>query len=89
MKNKILMWGLYNNAQLWNQRPSTLVNVTDPYEAYCLDEAVAYFGNRVTDEVGKIKDKNDKTQERKRRNKLLQLLGVPAEQRFRQIARPR
>lgn len=89
MKNKVLMWELYNNSQLWHHRPSQLVDVQDAYTAYCLDEAVAYFGNRVTEEVEKIHDKNTKTQERKRKNKLLQLLGVPAEQRFRQIARPK
>jgi len=81
------MWGLFNNAQLWHQRPSQLVDITDGYEAYCFDEAVAYFGHRIQEEVEKITDKNTKTQERKRKNKLLQLLGVPAEQRFRQITR--
>jgi hypothetical protein len=83
------MWELFNNAQLWSQRPSVLVNVVDPYMSYCLDEAVAYFGNRVTDEVEKVKDKNSKSQERKRRAKLLQLLGAPDKQRFRQVGRPK
>lgn len=79
------MWGLFNNALQFNTLPAILVDVTDPYLAYCLNEAVITFGNTIQHELDKITDKNPKTQERKRRNKLLQLLGVPAEQRFRRI----
>jgi hypothetical protein len=31
-------------SKAWNQRPSSLYGIKDPYEAYCFDRAVMYFG---------------------------------------------
>jgi len=30
-------------ANIYKVRPSTLLDITDPYTAYCLDEACAYI----------------------------------------------
>lgn len=42
---------MYNNAKTWSTRPSVLLDVSDPYVAYCLDEAVSYFGGTVEGEL--------------------------------------
>lgn len=38
---------MYNHGKLWGVRPSELLDLDDPYEAYCLDEAAAYLGNTI------------------------------------------
>lgn len=68
---------------MWSVRPSALVDIEDPYSAFCFDEAVASFGNHVTAELEKVKGKNDRDVERKRKNKFLKLMGAPDEMRFR------
>lgn len=35
---------LWQKSKALSQRPSTLLGVEDDYAAYCLDEAVVYFG---------------------------------------------
>lgn len=35
-------------------RPSELYDITDPFVAYCFDEAVATFGNFVKGELDKV-----------------------------------
>lgn len=85
VRNRLLMWGLYQNSKLWSQRPSAMVDITDPYTAYCFDEAVATWGTYVSNELERVEGKNAKDTERKRHNKLLQLLDAPASQRFRSL----
>lgn len=79
------MWGLYNQAKLWNTTPSHLLFVKDEYDAWCLNEATAFLGATVTNELDKIKGKDSASIERKRNNKLNQLLGVSDNKRFRQV----
>jgi hypothetical protein len=79
---------MFQQAKGWNCRPSQLADISDPYRAFCFDEAVSTWGNHVTNELEKIEGKNSKEVEKKRRNKLLQLLDAPAKQRFRSM-RPR
>ncbi len=45
---------MYNHAKLWAVRPSELLDLDDPYAAYCLDEAVAYLGNTVQSELNGV-----------------------------------
>lgn len=40
------MLGLTNTYKV---RPSTLLDITDPYTAYCFDEACAYITGRLED----------------------------------------
>lgn len=34
---------------MYKVRPSTLLDITDPYTAYCFDEACAYITGRLED----------------------------------------
>lgn len=77
------MWGLYQNSKLWGTLPSKIMGVKGKYRAYCFDEAVSTWGTFITNELEKIEGKSDKEVNRKRRNKLMLLLQVPDEQRFR------
>lgn len=65
-------------------RPSNLVGLTDPYEAYCLDEATYMWGRYVKNELeiarSKIKDDKDGTKtQRAVDSKLQAILHPPVE----------
>jgi hypothetical protein len=79
------MWELYNHSKLWGSTPAQLLSIRDEYDAWCLNEATAYLGATITNELEKIEGKDSKSIERKRNNKLNQLLGVSDEKRFRQV----
>lgn len=79
------MWELYQQSKLWHKLPSEIVRITDDYIGYCFDEAVALFGTMVTQELEKIKGKDEKSVEKRRNSKLNQLLGVSDRKRFRQV----
>lgn len=64
------------------------MGIEDRYVAFCFDQAVASWGNYVTNEVDKIEGKNEKQVATKRRNKLMQLLEAPDEKRFRSPRKP-
>lgn len=66
-------------------RPSQLLGIENSYDAYCYDEAVWTFGAGVEADVESIENKNPKTQDAKRRQRLLYLLDAPPEQRFRKM----
>ena len=85
MKNKQLSWGLYQTAKQWSKRPSEMVDISNSYVAYCFDKAIGAWGTYVTTEIEKIEGKDSKSVERKRQNKLMQLLDVAPEKRFRQV----
>lgn len=89
MRNRSLSWSLYNQAKLWNTRPSQLVGVTQEYQAYCFDEAVGSWGTYVTNELEKLEGKNEKEVSRKRHNRLLQLIEAPDSQRFASLKKSR
>lgn len=71
------MWELYVQAKTWNTRPSQLIDIDDPYVAYCVDEAVAMFGNTVSAELNDIYDKNPKKMAQKQERHLQMRLGLP------------
>lgn len=51
---------MYNNARTWSCRPSDLLDLSDdPYRAYCLDEAVSYFGGLVEGELNECEGTGD------------------------------
>jgi hypothetical protein len=62
-----------------------MVDIQDSYKAYCFDEAIGAWGTYLTNEMEKITGKDAKAVERRRRNKLMQLLDVAPEKRFRQV----
>lgn len=71
------MWHLYHLAKTWKSQPSQLLDVVDPFAAYCLDEAVAVFGNTVLNEMSEITHKKPKRQEELRQAHLNRRLGIP------------
>jgi hypothetical protein len=83
------MWLMFNQAKTWSTRPSELVGITGDYLAFCFDEAVASWGNFVTNELEKIEGKTDKEVSRKRHGKLMQLLDAPDSQRFASLRKSR
>jgi len=52
-----------------------LCGVEDSYDAYCLDEAIAYFGNEVTSRLERVDGKDSAQIERKQQRILTRLLG--------------
>lgn len=67
-------------ANQFRQRPSALVGVSDPYAAYCFDEAVYYFGTHVESELRRVSDgKKPEEAKRQRQAILTQLLTDPPE----------
>jgi hypothetical protein len=67
-------------------RPSDLVGITDPYEAYCFDEAIVFVNDQINAELELVTHKKPKVQSQRRQQRLAQLLGVPAEKRYRDPA---
>lgn len=72
-------------AQGLHCRPSEILRIEEWYPAYCFDEAVWSFGAGVEADIESITNKNPKTQETKRRQRLLFLLDAPVEERFRKM----
>ena len=61
-------------SQLYNQRPSEILNIYDEYVAYCLDEACAYIAIMMRD--GNEPDWADKKKKNKIENGLDYLLSL-------------
>lgn len=56
-----------------------MMDIQDPYVAYCFDEAVNYFGSKIESELDKAGDKPSKSQrktEAARKRVLDKFLGV-------------
>lgn len=58
--NSKAVWEVFQTAKTFNVRPSAILNVTDPYAAYCLDTAVGEFGRTVENELSGVEGKNKK-----------------------------
>lgn len=71
------MWLLFVDAKTWSCRPSELLNIEDDYVAYCLDQAVGYFGRNLEAELEKAGSgaKNEEDAEWKRQRVLDNFLG--------------
>jgi hypothetical protein len=76
------MWTLYNSAKTWGSRPSELLGITETYQAYCLDQAVAMFGNYVENRLANVDDKDPKKAEKKREALLESILTGKPGKRF-------
>lgn len=63
------------DAKTWNCRPSDLLAIEDEYAAYCLDQAVGYFGRTLQAELDSVDEKDASTTEHKRRMILERYLG--------------
>ena len=72
------------------ERPCVLVGVDPeelPWQAYCLDRAVMYFGDSLTAELDTIEAKNDKEREGKVSRVLAKWLPDTHKPQFRDPAR--
>lgn len=68
-------------ASQFQSRPSELLGVSDKYAAYCLDEAVYFFGSHVESELHRVAaGKKSEEAARARKDMLTQLLYDPPEQ---------
>lgn len=74
-------WLLYSNAKQWKVRPSQLLDIEDAYVAYCLDEAIGYFGSQLEFELDKAssgkESKGERSAKMKRQSVLDRVLGPP------------
>lgn len=73
---------LYAQSKQWTKAPSEILRIENDYVAYCLDEAIWWFGNYVEDEVAKAsksRGKNDteRKQQMRANSKFRQILGQP------------
>lgn len=75
-------WNLFQEAKGWGCTPSDLLQIEEPYTAYCLNQAVSHFGAYVTGELEKIEGKDSKAVARKRQQKLEQLLRAPGQRKY-------
>lgn len=73
------MWSLYQTAKTFNQRPSALLDVSEPYAAYCLDNACGEFGRAIENELGKIEGKKQGEIDVKADRLLRKWLDLPAQ----------
>jgi hypothetical protein len=67
-------------SKTYSTRPSQLLDVGDPYAAYCLDSAVSFFGNAVEHALSEVKGKGDRL-EANRNNALREWLDMPKQYR--------
>ena len=79
MRDSRQSWLLYHNAKLWKTRPSKLLAIEDEYVAYCLDEAISFFGGQLEYELdeashGKV-SKEERSARAKRQTVLDRVLG--------------
>lgn len=70
------MWQLFSLARTWKCRPSELMDVEHPFDAYCLDNAVATFGNALTYELESVEAKTNDEAKNKRERIFNKWLGL-------------
>lgn len=87
------MWRLWRTARTWRTRPSELIGLTDRWEAFEFDEAVALFGDHVEGRLARVEAdamRGKRDPEAAVRTELHRLLGTgPAAQPRRPRGRPR
>lgn len=78
------------DAKTWGVRPSELLAIDDEYVAYCLDQAVGYFGRTLEAELEKAGSdaKNEQEAEWKRKRILSDFLGEDKKPQRGQFADP-
>jgi hypothetical protein len=84
------MWQLYNLAKTWNSRPSELINIESDWTAFCLDRAIATFGNALHNELESVEGRNARTVKSKREQILRNWIPeARAQRRFKDPGRKR
>jgi hypothetical protein len=64
------VWQLWQMSKSYRCRPSDLLDLEDPFDAFRLDRAVWTFGTELTAELNKVEGKNDK-EIRKKQERIL------------------
>ena len=75
------MWALYQTAKQFSVRPSSLLDVSEPYAAYCLDNACGEFGRAVENALQEVEGKNKKEIKVKSERVLRKWLDLPLQYR--------
>lgn len=75
------MWSLWLTAKSVRARPSELLDVQDPYAAYCLDNAVSEFGRAIESELSEVEGKTKKEIQKKSDRVLRKWLDMPQQYR--------
>jgi hypothetical protein len=57
-----MAYDLYLQAKTWGTRPSQLLGILNDYEAFCLDQAIHFFGSQVDAELSKVQPKAGESQ---------------------------
>lgn len=78
MSSLLNSWVLFNQSKTWRCRPSEILGVTDPYSAFCVDEAVYYVGISIQNELNEVegREKDPKKARRKVESYLNNRLGI-------------
>jgi hypothetical protein len=58
--NRQTAWLLYTEAKTWGTTPASLLNIEDPYIAFCLNQAVGYWGMTIESALDEVDGKNSK-----------------------------
>lgn len=80
------MWQLWQVSQAYNCRPSSLLGIEDPSDAFRLDRAVWYLGTELTGELNSVEGKTDK--EVRRKQEMILRKWIPEAAETRQYADP-
>lgn len=76
----MLLWRVWTVSKQYRRRPSELLNVTNDFDAFCLDEAVMTFGTSIDGDVQEAADNTKGSDAMKRgaaENTLRKHLGLP------------
>lgn len=60
------MWLLWLDSQRWGARPSSIMDIDDPYVAFCFDQAVGYLGSVIEGELREAGHKPSKEENKAR-----------------------
>lgn len=82
------MWSLFQTARRFSARPSELVHITDPFAAFCFDDAVSYLGMYIESELSRVRGKDERETEQKMKLRLRRLLGPGREKESARFADP-
>ena len=77
VKNSAAMWSVYQTAKSASQRPSELLGVSDPWTAFCLDNAVVHFGTSLEAELESVEGKTSAEITKKRTRIMEKWLDIP------------
>lgn len=85
VSNRNQAWLLFKDAKTWSCRPSNLMVITDPFAAYCFDQAIGVWGNSIEGQMDSQEGKTADETNRLRHGVLMRFLDgdeAPSKGRF-------